>query len=322
MKYRMINRVGLSGVAYFGLLYCCPMAHGQQVEPVAECIEGYEPLPMNYGEHTSGCGIYPATDIDTFEFSGVEGDVVRVIVDGTTNGLDPHVEILDCTGGLVTQGTCIANSVSSCSLIVQATLPCTGEHTVVMSDDGANTTGTYTLQLERIPPAVPPARGCFNASVIDSLNPSTDCDFLEFEGVAGTMIRVQVHGTTNGLDPRLEIVDPQGDLITDNHCEANSVSVCSFEVERTLELTGLYHLMISEWGANQSGNYQVTLQCIFGNCACLQRDLNDDGTVNVLDLLLVLAAWGQTGDVPEDLNCDDIVDVLDILAILSSWGDC
>jgi hypothetical protein len=55
-------------------------------------------------------------------------------------------------------------------------------------------------------------------------------------------------------------------------------------------------------------------------CEC-PADVNDDGAVNVGDMLLVLAAWGLPGG-PADLNLDGIVDVADLLIILSSWGDC
>jgi hypothetical protein len=50
-------------------------------------------------------------------------------------------------------------------------------------------------------------------------------------------------------------------------------------------------------------------------------DINGDSTVNVLDLLLVLAAWGNTSG-PEDINGDGIVNVLDILEVLAAWGPC
>ena len=50
-------------------------------------------------------------------------------------------------------------------------------------------------------------------------------------------------------------------------------------------------------------------------------DINGDGTVDVLDLLEVLAAWGQSG-VPADINGDGIVDVLDLLEVLGAWGAC
>jgi len=57
-------------------------------------------------------------------------------------------------------------------------------------------------------------------------------------------------------------------------------------------------------------------------CECL-ADVTGDDTVNVLDLLAILAAWGASGgDVPEDVNFDGIVDVMDLLSVLSSWGPC
>jgi len=51
-------------------------------------------------------------------------------------------------------------------------------------------------------------------------------------------------------------------------------------------------------------------------------DCTGDGVVDVLDLLAVLAAWGQTGALPEDVTGDGVVDVLDLLAVLGAWGPC
>lgn len=50
-------------------------------------------------------------------------------------------------------------------------------------------------------------------------------------------------------------------------------------------------------------------------------DLNGDGVVNVADMLILLAAWGECdGDCPADLNGDGVVDVADLLMLLSNWG--
>ncbi len=50
-------------------------------------------------------------------------------------------------------------------------------------------------------------------------------------------------------------------------------------------------------------------------------DVTGDEIVDVLDLLAVLAAWGESG-VPEDITGDGTVDVPDLLEILSAWGPC
>ena len=58
-----------------------------------------------------------------------------------------------------------------------------------------------------------------------------------------------------------------------------------------------------------------------GDCP---EDVNMDGTVNVVDLLLVLANWGDCNPPTPcpDPNLDGTVNVLDVLAVLSAWGDC
>lgn len=50
-------------------------------------------------------------------------------------------------------------------------------------------------------------------------------------------------------------------------------------------------------------------------------DINCDGSVNVLDLLAVIGAWGPcTGPCASDLNGDGAVNVLDLLAVIGAWN--
>ncbi len=49
---------------------------------------------------------------------------------------------------------------------------------------------------------------------------------------------------------------------------------------------------------------------------------NVDGSVNVTDLLALLAAWGPNPGHPADINDDGNVNVTDLLALLGAWGVC
>ncbi len=52
-------------------------------------------------------------------------------------------------------------------------------------------------------------------------------------------------------------------------------------------------------------------------------DLDDDGSVGVPDLLILLASWGECvdpGDCPADLTGDGSVGVPDLLDLLANWG--
>lgn len=51
-------------------------------------------------------------------------------------------------------------------------------------------------------------------------------------------------------------------------------------------------------------------------------DINNDGAVDVSDLLVLLGAWGSCPDCSSDLNGDGVVDVSDLLVLLGAWGPC
>ena len=54
----------------------------------------------------------------------------------------------------------------------------------------------------------------------------------------------------------------------------------------------------------------------------LTGDINDDGLVDVTDLLAVIAAWGECKGCQEDIDGDGDVDVSDVLAVIANWGGC
>ncbi len=61
-------------------------------------------------------------------------------------------------------------------------------------------------------------------------------------------------------------------------------------------------------------------------CPHCEADLTGDESVDVLDLLTLLAVWGECppppAQCPADIFIDGEVDVLDLLQLLSQWGPC
>ncbi len=51
-------------------------------------------------------------------------------------------------------------------------------------------------------------------------------------------------------------------------------------------------------------------------------DLDGDGSVGILDLLALLAAWGTDPGGPPDFDGDGTVGILDLLTLLANWGAC
>ena len=79
-------------------------------------------------------------------------------------------------------------------------------------------------------------------------------------------------------------------------------------------LAGSYN----DHGATAGSGAAYIFNLAAANCPA---DVTFDATVDVLDLLAVIAAWGPWG-YPEDINGDGTVDVLDLLAVIAAWGPC
>ena len=92
---------------------------------------------------------------------------------------------------------------------------------------------------------------------------------------------------------------------------------------------GLHSLTLQSVGTMTPNGPPVPTQGIWANDIAVwsvplcPADLSGDGSVDVSDLLSLLAGWGScNGDCPADLTGDGAVDVSDLLLLLAAWGEC
>ncbi|MCH2133914.1 MAG: hypothetical protein MK116_09210 [Phycisphaerales bacterium] len=78
-----------------------------------------------------------------------------------------------------------------------------------------------------------------------------------------------------------------------------------------------YYARIGGWQA-ATGEGTLTIEY---DPKVIPEDINNDGVVDVNDLLIMLSDYGCTGACEGDVNNDNIVDVSDILALLAAWSD-
>ncbi len=165
----------------------------QQIEEPVVCPNDNSILDMAYGQHTSGCAINIATDLHRFRLCADVGDDVRFKVESLGSFMDPRLVVRNPAGAIVAEQSCNDN----CAFTLPYVVEDAGCHTLFMTDLNTQSTGPYSMQIERYAPANPADLVVsYDEAVSDSINPTTDTDFFQFYGVAGSDVRL----TASALD--------------------------------------------------------------------------------------------------------------------------
>jgi hypothetical protein len=107
---------------------------------------------------------------------------------------------------------------------------------------------------------------------------------------------------------------------------AASSSGCRPATATATVVTGQYAVFVATAGfdgvpCGTSNEYRVDVACGQPASAC-GADANNDGQINVVDLLVVYSEFGCVGACAGDVTGDNLVSVLDIVAVLLNWGPC
>ena len=245
-----------------------------QAESSVSCVEQAAAIHISYGDSAS-CAIESPTDLDQFSFAGVAGEHIRINSLSLSGNLDPALELRDPNFQLIDSASCMNNG---CSYSRDVILPKTGLYFIFMSDVGTNEAGNYLLEVDRIEPTQASVPMDFVSSQSDSIGPQSDIDHFTFHGTAGTEIRLNVLSLSGNLDPTVEIRDPNGSVVINGVADGASCNNngCSFSVTLpVLTLSGTYSLILYDANVNESGNYALSLWCVFGSC-----DSDGDGIVD------------------------------------------
>jgi hypothetical protein len=70
---------------------------------------------------------------------------------------------------------------------------------------------------------------------------------------------------------------------------------------------------------NDAPNLEIATSADTAPAAC-PGDVDLNGTVTTLDMIAIVAAWGECDGCPEDLDDDGFVDINDLLVFISGWG--
>ena len=307
--------------------------------------------------------ISPGTDVDFYTFDATAGTDIRLNV-LSLNPTDPVVEIRDPSGAVVVDGVADGATCNHvCSFSVDLLPAVSGTYSLIIYDNGIDESGGYQLSLwclagpcDGIPDPSGPLIS-YVTPVSDTISPGVAGDFYTFNATAGTDIRLNV-SSLNPTDPVVEIRDPNGTVVVNGVVDgASCIHVCSFSLDLPLSVSGTYSLIIYDNGIDETGGYEIGLQCLLGSCTdaapvcsdnCIdmpnsrlipdeggfsQRDTDADGygnlcdpdfdgngVVDPFDFSQLKAVFGSASAPHEDLNGNGVVDPFDFSLLKHFFG--
>ena len=233
-------------------------AHAQEIS--APCSSGQ--VPMCYGERAL-CSISTPTEIDVYTFIGVAGEAVRITLGVTGGCMNPKVEVYKPDGALHSDPECGGGCV--CSFGHNIVLDQSGIWTLAVFDSGFNNTGSYALDLQRIPPTGDVPTLDYGQTQLIPIDHVTDHDWLRIELLAGTHVRLTAGVQGGCFNPHVELFDVSGAPGPSNSCAVGCV--CSLQIDFfPVQTSGTYFVALSDSGHDNTGTMAVTLSCIVGNC--------------------------------------------------------
>ncbi len=318
---KTLMKTGLLGLA-------ASIAHAESLLPPessARC-NGAGQVAMQYGQHTVGCAIARAGQIDDIYFHGQVGEEILVIVETSSRNFHPQVQLVSPSGEMVAHKYCEPTARGCMATVHMASsvggdgkpLAENGKYRLSVAALGRYEEGSFCAQLEKLAPldnelriSVP-----FDRTVRGEIDPPTDVDLMVIHGAVGNEILVDVRSVTANFDASLSIWDPNGVLVVSESCDAAD-SGCLVRTKMRLDQTGAYLVAVSDAGHDESGSYGVSFVCIAGNCP---SDLDQDRVPDHTDNCLRVAnpaqrdadADGIGNFCDPDLNADCQVNYIDL----------
>jgi len=207
---------------------------------------------IEYGE-TLTAGFASDGEVDTYSFSGYEGDqiIVRLTEYSGSYPLEPLIELFDPNGDSLAVNSDVAQA------HIEFTLTKEGSYTLFASDVyPGDDTGSYSLFIQRL--VNPGHRIKINFSETLASNFSSDGDVDTFVFLGGVedsvIIRLTENSNSYPLEPFVELFSPSGEFLI------SASNATQAEIGIRLHEAGYYTILTSDsYPGDDTGNYTIFL---------------------------------------------------------------
>jgi hypothetical protein len=268
------------------------------------------------GETDSGNG--SASTPDYYSFSASAGETDSIAVAGLSAG-NLTLELLDGNGNVLASGTSAANL---SQVISPFTFSAAGQYYVEISG-GANVPYSLVITsgaLFDVEPNDTPAEAQSLAGMqgaVGAIATTSDADWYSISvPSASTVLRLSTSTPSDGTGQFSNVLSPQIELFDPS---VNPVASGVVGADGRNESLQYRPLVSGTYTVRLTGNSGSTGEYFLSSQLSLSGDVNQDGTVNGLDIALVASDWLNTGSDPADANGDGVVNGLDIAMIASQW---
>ncbi len=197
-------------------------------------------------------------DTDIYQFYGETGSQVIITTAALTSGPQPEFKLYPPGGGNAEAWTTGALA----SYRLEHSLLQTGVYTVIVNDSGLNSPdGAYAIALATVPGSAT-SPGDTDGGAIASGEAkygtfvgNADTDVFQFYARAGDSVVISADiYSYSSVQPEIFLYPPGGGSAVDSA----TGSLLPNQIRSTLTETGLYTIVVSDWGLNAQGAYKIT----------------------------------------------------------------
>jgi hypothetical protein len=207
-----------------------------------------------------------------------------------------------------------ANAEMTCSL------PARGSYTILVGDYGGNSTGNYSLYVQRLNKPGNTTSLAFGQTLSSTTLTMAGKDTYTFFASADDKVIVSMTTVSNGSytgepDAHIRVYEPGGWKLYEIYRELGGLEgAANAEMTCSLPVSGTYTILVGDYGGNSTGRYSVSLSCLAGICGGyttydILATAGVNGTINPSGLITMNMGSDQTFSILPNANCN-IADVL------------
>ena len=217
------------------------------------CFSFLQAQTLEYGDATTA-SISIAGEVDTYTFTGNSGDVIRIRMRGSSQGVDGCFKLMSPAGAMLFE-ECDDGGIVQ---MMAYKLTSSGTYSIIAQDHNDNDTGEYGLSLEVLNRVDGVRMVSCGEEILTTLDNWTEVDLFGLECVAGDQLMIQMRSTISNIECRLELIDQNGNTVASEVTQTGLAIIDAFAIPTD----GRYVVAAYDGNGNDLGEYGIAFQLL------------------------------------------------------------